>query len=157
MSEPIARRVRRPKDKAELLDRLTQQDSPFDTYRDVMLFAAALGWWRERRLPFDGSDEPIRWDTMIARNGAETLVNLLSLGDTDDLTVLSDQRFAERVVVFEEYANGGLEILGSLVSSSTKNITDIARELVMRASNPEGGQEKQPIDLAGIDLGFRAD
>lgn len=147
------RRIRRPKDKAELFDRLQQGDSPFTTMRDVLLFAAGLGWSRERRIPFDRTDEPIHWHTMTSRPGAEPLINMLALSQTDDVTILSEERFEERALMFEEYANGGLEVLRELVANSPKSVVDIVQQLVRQAADI-GTDNPDRIDLSEAELEF---
>ena len=147
------RRVRRPKDKSALLDRLIQADganlSPFDTYREVIVFCAALGWWRKRRVEFNKSDEPIRWEAMVTLRGTEALVNMLAISQTDDPTILSEGRFDDRIVIFEEYANGGLEILGELIDRTPQPLVDIIRDLVAQVEDIHPNI-KPPIDLTNI-------
>ncbi len=147
------RRVRRPKDKEELLDRLQQKDSPFSTLRDTLVFAAGVGWWRKRRAPFEKSGETIRWDALTARSGTEAFINMLALRHIDDVTVLSDERFDERIRVFEEYANGGLEVLGDLIDNSPKRVIDIVRDLVNRAGE-QAGEKANRIGISDVDLSF---
>ena len=60
------RRVRRPRQHRELLERLQQSDSAFRSYRDILLFAAGVGYSRQRREPFEGTDEAIRWDVLAS-------------------------------------------------------------------------------------------
>ena len=152
-STPGYRRVRRPKDKSNLLDRLTKSEdraiSPFDSYRDLIVFCAALGWWRKRRFSFDSSDEPIRWETMTSLPGAEMLVNMLAVSQTDDPTILLDDRFDDRIVIFEEYANGGLAILRELLDQSHKPAVDVIRDLVMQA-DIDAQTNIAPIDLTTV-------
>ena len=150
---PGYRRVRRSKDKSNLLDRLTKSEnratSPFDSYRDVIIFCAALGWWRKRRVSFDSSDEPIRWETMTSLPGAEMLVNMLAVSQTDDPTILLDERFDDRIVIFEEYANGGLEVLRESLDQSPKPAVDVLRDLVMQA-DIDAQTNIAPIDLTTV-------
>lgn len=145
------RRVRRPKDKAEIIDRLLQDDSPFTTYRDILIFAAGLGWHRQRRIAFEKTDEPIHWHTMTTRASAEPFINMLALSATEDVTVLSDERFEERILAFEEYANGGLEVLRSLLDQSPKSATEVIRTLVNQAT-AEQVDDEEGIDISGIPI-----
>jgi dnd system-associated protein 4 len=146
---PAIRRVRRPRDKDALLQQLTQE-GPFADYRDALTFAAALGWYEQRRVPFEASSEPIRWDTMINRRGTEALVNMLAAADDGDPEILGDDRFEDRLRVFEEYANGGLEFLAVALSSAPRSARDIILDLVQKAL-PAVEQEEAPelAELAG--------
>ena len=46
----VPRRLNRPKDKDDLLAQLVDQ-GPFQELRDVLVFAAAVGWHENRRVP----------------------------------------------------------------------------------------------------------
>jgi dnd system-associated protein 4 len=137
MATSTDRRVRRPSDKQDVLDELCD-DGPFEARRDVLVFAAALGFSRGRRVPFESSDEPIRWDTMSNRRGTEILVNMLSAATAaEDPQVLEDERFEERIQVFEEYANGGLEILKHELGRSVIDSSDFILKLVRDSLGPK--------------------
>ncbi len=113
-------RVRVAKDKAELVKSLVaspENNSPFQTYADVILFAAVLGAKHEQRLPLGEISKkepgPISSEIFIAR-GYDTVIKLIAIAATENINVISPDRadFEEqRIHIFEEYANGGLEIL----------------------------------------------
>ena len=115
-----ATRIKIAKDKAELVKSLITSEnnaSPFPTYADVMVFAAALGAKRKKRSPLGQTAKkdpgPINLDIFITR-GYDIAIKLLAIVDTKDAKILSshDKTTAEkRIQIFEEYANGGLEIL----------------------------------------------
>lgn len=109
------RDVRRPREMSDLLSELTDGGRPFPTMRDALVFAAALGWARGKRVPFENSAEPIRWGTMTNRYGTEDLVNMLATSATKDPEILAAGRESERLQIFEEYANGGLQVIEHLV------------------------------------------
>lgn len=124
-------RVRRPADKQELLNRLTsrEENGPFASYKDALVFAAALGYADSEREPFDRSSEPIDW-SIFSGFGDEALVNMLAIAEDEELELLSAERFDERVRWFEEYANAGLDILEKKLSSSTQEPLDVVLQLV---------------------------
>ena len=142
------RRVRRPKDKEELLSTLVS-DGPFSDLRDVLTFAAALGWHERRREPFEASGETIRWDTMVNRRGTEALIAMLAARETDDPNVLADERFDERLRVFEEYANGGLSVLEGRLAKTARSPQDEILELVNRVLR-ESEAPPDDLDLAEL-------
>jgi dnd system-associated protein 4 len=132
LPEAAARRVRRPREYDDLLAKLVEE-GPFEAMRDALVFAAAVGWWRQRRLPIQQAGEPIRWDVMTGRRGTEALVNLLAVAvHPADLTILSGERFGDRIAIFEEYAHGGLEIINELLRSP-KPPVEVFRDLVLEA------------------------
>lgn len=115
-----ANRVRVAKDKADLVKALTvgnDTTGPFQTFADAIAFAAALGAKRKRRVPLQeiSKKEPgaIAQDIFISR-GYDTLIKLLAIAESKDIKIISPADIdAEetRIQIFEEYANGGLEIL----------------------------------------------
>ena len=113
-------RIKIAKDKAELVQKLLEQKGStgmFSTYADVIAFAASLGMKHERRSPFtevsQNEPAPISLEIFISR-GYERLIKLIAVVTTQDIKVLTkgdDAIEAERVKIFEEYANGGLAYL----------------------------------------------
>jgi dnd system-associated protein 4 len=115
----MARRVRRPKDKEQLQNDLTGRNGPFETYKDLLVFAAALGFARHTREPLDhGTLEPIDWG--VFKGDDEALIQMLAVADTQSLEPLAETRFEEQIQIFEEYANGGLSIMQQHFASSTQ-------------------------------------
>src|SRR5438874_2284392 len=140
------RRLNRPKDKDDLLQQLTEH-GPFEEYRDVLVFAAALGWHEQRRIPLAAKSEPIRWEVATNRRGTEALVNMIAAVKSGDPEILAGDRFEERLTIFEEYANGGLEILRALLDTEPRPAVDVVLELVQRVSRAD--QARDVIDLSG--------
>lgn len=113
-------RIRVAKDKADLVKALTSSDGstgPFQTFADVIVFAAALGAKHKKRVPLGEISKrepsPIPQEQFIVR-GYDTIINLLAINETKDINILSfneSNNIEVRNCVFEEYANGGLEIL----------------------------------------------
>ncbi|WP_315791373.1 DNA phosphorothioation-associated protein 4 [Fischerella sp. JS2] len=113
-------RIRVAKDKAELVKALTSADGgtgPFQTFADVVIFAAALGAKHKKRVPLGEISKrepsPIPQEQFLVR-GYDTVINLIAIVETQDIKVLSfhdEKNNEKRNLLFEEYANGGLEIL----------------------------------------------
>lgn len=136
------KRVRRPRDKEPVIEALRNpKHGAFSEIRDVLVFAAALGYARDRRVPFEKTGEQIRWETAIHRRGTETLVALLAVATSDDKEVLEDSRFPEQIRAFEEFANGGLEILAGILNKSARSARDEVLELVQRELRPPTGDD----------------
>lgn len=114
-----ANRIRVAKDKADLVKSLVDLPSttgPFPTYADVMVFAASLGAKRKKRSPLGTiakEPSPIALEVFVSR-GYDRVLKLLAIAETQDTKILSPtDEIAEekRIHIFEEYANGGLDIL----------------------------------------------
>jgi dnd system-associated protein 4 len=120
-------RIRVAKDKADLVKALISSDGgygPFQTFADVIVFAAALGVKYKKRVPFDEVSKrepaPIRLE-VFAVSGYDVLIKLISITETQNIQILSpneEEYEKQRNEIFEEYANGGLEILGNELRGS---------------------------------------
>jgi dnd system-associated protein 4 len=113
----MAIRIGIDKDKADLVNALVNDNTgPFQTYADVLAFAAALGAKYKRRIPLENvakEPAPISSEVFISR-GYDLVIKLLAIAETKDPKILSPYEIAaeeERGIIFEEYANGGLEKL----------------------------------------------
>ena len=113
-------RIRVARDKAELVKSLVaaaDNNSPFQTYADAMLFAAVLGAKQHRRVPLGEISKkepgPISMEVFISR-GYDPVMKLIAIAATENINVISPDRAdfeQQRINIFEEYANGGLELL----------------------------------------------
>lgn len=149
----MPRRVRRPKDKETLLIRLTDRDQggPFQTFKDALVFAAAVGYAHNRREPFEHSSEPIDWG-VFSGFGDEALVNMIPIAQTSQLELLDPERFDERLTWFEEYANGGLAIIEQRLAASTQEPLDAILELVQSFRRAASTMEEPDWDMLASQL-----
>jgi len=147
-------RVRIAKDKAELVRGLLdikETTGPFQTYADIVAFAASLGAKSKKRVTLaDISTKepaPINVDVFISR-GYDWLIKLLAITTTNDPNILSvyDQEMErKRLIIFEEYANGGLEIL----RNELKGSADYTERILLMMSREKLGQN---LDQKEFDL-----
>jgi dnd system-associated protein 4 len=113
-------RIRIAKDKADLAQALTASKDttgPFQTYADVVVFAAALGVHGKKRVPLGTISKkepaPIGLEIFVSR-GYDLVLKLIAIAETKDTKIISPSDAVaqeKRIRIFEEYANGGLEIL----------------------------------------------
>ncbi len=113
-------RIKIAKDKAELVQKLLDTKGTtgvFATYADVIAFAATMGVRHRVRSPLNeispSEPAPISLEVFISR-GYDRLIKLIAVMETGDIKILSTEDAtveAQRVLIFEEYANGGLERL----------------------------------------------
>ncbi|GIH25831.1 hypothetical protein Aph01nite_41410 [Acrocarpospora phusangensis] len=122
MATFVEHRIRPPKDKENLIQQLsTDQEGPFQTRYQTLIFAAALGWARNRREPLDRPGEGIRYELFRRHTTIEAFIDSLGVLDAStDASIMSDERLAERIGVFEEYANGGLAIIQGELNAGTR-------------------------------------
>ena len=103
----------------DMVQRLTKEKlsgaerSLFPTIRELLCFAALLGYSEKRKIPLDSEHgvEDVSYQ-QFERGDAEDLIYLIALADTKDPEILKDGKEGRCAQIFEEYANGGLQILG---------------------------------------------
>lgn len=86
--------------------------SLFPTIRELLCFAALLGYSEKRRVPLDRSKgvEDVSYQ-QFERGDAEDLIYLIALAETHDPEILKDGEENRCAEIFEEYANGGLGLI----------------------------------------------
>jgi len=80
----------------------------FPTMRELVCFAAALGYETQRRLPVDGPTNEIDARIFERSETAMDLLYLIALSEEKKSDVLMPDREDYAVTIFEEYAAGGL-------------------------------------------------
>lgn len=118
------RRIYPPRELEDTLNQLVNpingEPAPFLTKQKAMMFAAALGFHRNRSEPFKSKAEGIRMD-IFQRPQDDYIIHLLAVAKVRDLGILAPDREDERITIFEEYAHGGLlEMQRYLSSPSAK-------------------------------------
>ncbi|MEH2192597.1 MAG: DNA phosphorothioation-associated protein 4 [Nostoc sp.] len=148
-------RIRVAKDKAELVKGLTSSDGgtgPFNTFADVIVFAAALGAKHKKRVPLGEISKrepsPIPQEQFIVR-GYNTVINLIAIAEIQDIKVLSLQEGnnnEKRNYIFEEYANGGLEIL----QAEIRGAVDYSERVLLMLSSErfQDNSQEEDFDLS---------
>ncbi|MEO1095389.1 MAG: DNA phosphorothioation-associated protein 4 [Cyanobacteria bacterium J06638_28] len=143
-------RIHVAEDKAELVRSLRASEvntGPFRTYADVVSFAAIVGFHHSRRASFDSHSrkEPDPVPQEQFRNA--NIIGLVALADSQDPAILRDDDESDRrrVEIFQEYVNGGLEILAAELSGTV----DYAEQLLLMLKvQKEMGQSDQEFDLS---------
>jgi len=109
--------VKRSKSFEQTLQKLGGKDAKmFATLREALTFCAILGYKERRRLPLASNvgTEDIAaaqyWD-----NEAVDMIFALALAESKDSDVLRPERERDCVQIYEEYANGGLELVQSWI------------------------------------------
>ncbi|NEO26225.1 MAG: DNA phosphorothioation-associated protein 4 [Kamptonema sp. SIO4C4] len=147
-----ASRVRVAKDKATFVRGLiaaADNTGPFQTYADAIAFAALVGVQWQKRLPIDiaakNEPSPIALDIFISR-GYDRLLKLLALVETQNPQILSSynpKNEGQWVQLFEEYANGGLEVL----QDELRGAVDYTERLLLLLSAKRDSEEQSPEEF----------
>lgn len=149
----VERRIRYARDKGDVIKRLVVGEGstgPFRLIADVLVFAAAFGLERNKRVPLGETlGEPIRQE-IFDRQGYDTFMNLLAVHTENDPTVLSnaDESVDRRARIFEEYANGGLEEIQVELRGAVDCLESVL--LVISARRRPSAEAMQPFDLAKL-------
>lgn len=134
-----------------------QTDAKFPTYRDILLFAAAVGFRQERRVSFTSSSgDAIRYEVLTAPGFSDTLINMMAANVVaDDPEIMDVARTEERIKIFEEYVNGGLEYIQEQVNVSRQPAALVVINLVTEAFANDGGAKPVSVDelLGGVTWG----
>jgi dnd system-associated protein 4 len=135
-----------------------QLEGKFPTFRDILLLAGAIGYRYERRVAFsNASGDPIRYDpTMTQPMFSDTLISMIAANVvSNDAEIMDDARLEERVKIFEEYANGGLELIQEQVNVRHKPANLVVIDLVTEAFANDGGAKPASLDdlMSGVTWG----
>lgn len=117
----------------------------FETMKDVMMLAIMLGFKNQSRIPVtkyggDAIKEHIFKDDMA-------FLDIIAVLSTNDIKILLDENKEEKYKLFEEYAEGGMNILVSEIFSGQYTTSDRILEFV-KTYAPEVSSEKK--DLSGL-------
>jgi len=124
-------RIKVAKDKAKLVKTLKSGNDTiglFQSYADVLIFAASIGIEKQLRKPITEYSEeidPIRKDIFYGK-GYDQTINLIALIDNNNTILLASDSDSEekRIKIFEEYANAGLELLQEKILAGSTNYTE---------------------------------
>lgn len=86
----------------------TNGKSVFSYNKDLMVFAAMVGYSHGSRKPISGDGISIILET-YASDQKDAFIYLIALMTVKEGTILKDERLPEAIKIFEEYCNAGLE------------------------------------------------
>ena len=113
-----AYRVRRPKEYDDLLNLLRDKEQGiFATLKSALVFAAAVGFREKLRVPFSETGEPIAL-SLFSEHQDQPFIFSLALTEYNDVSYLREEKFLEAMLVFEEYAAGGLSHLHGILDTA---------------------------------------
>jgi dnd system-associated protein 4 len=77
--------------------------------RELMCFAAVLGFDRERKRPLDAVTMDIDGRTFENHQQSIDMIYLIALADAKDAEIVREDREENYLSIFEQYAEGGFE------------------------------------------------
>ncbi|WP_374576324.1 DNA phosphorothioation-associated protein 4 [Phenylobacterium sp.] len=141
----------------ELVQRLSMQNIPgsdrklFPTIRELLCFAALLGFSEQRRVPLDRSQgvEDISYQQFEREPAAEDLLWTIAVAETGDVEVLREGEEIRCAQIFEEYANGGLGLIKDFMLRNGGEYPDRALMALLKERKYLQPAQAEP-DLAAI-------
>ena len=124
----------------------------FPTIRELLCFAALLGFSEGRRVPLDRAQgiEDISYQ-QFERGDAENLIYLIALASEQDTDVLREGNEGQCAEIFEEYANGGLAIIKDSLLRAGGEYPDRALMGLLKEKGYLSAVQAEP-DLSAIDF-----
>ena len=113
----------------------------FETRKDLLLFAAAVGVTHSKKIELMKSSniEPVKISVFRGEFDID-LINLITLYETKNPLLLDSSHQDDRHKLFEEYANGGLELIFNLVYNKPgdweDHFIDMILSLNKESTNP---------------------
>lgn len=107
--------VKRSRKYEETLQQLGGKDAMFPTLREALTFCAVLGYKERRRLPLDTSGTEDIAGAQYMNNEAVDVLFALALAEKKQSDILREDQEKECVQIYEEYANGGLDLVASWI------------------------------------------
>lgn len=149
--------INRSKLHEDLVQRLSMQNIPgsdrklFPTIRELLCFAALLGFSEQRRVPLDRSAgvEDISYQQFERDPAAEDLLWTIAVAETQDSEVLREGEEARCAEIFEEYANGGLALIKDFLLRNGGEYPDRALMALLKERKYLQPSHAEP-DLAAI-------
>lgn len=114
----------------------------FETYKDLLLFAAVVGRNKGSRIPYSKSNiDPVRLSYFRGDYDLDTL-NCIALSETSDPQIMSQSQEENRVKIIEEYMNGGLAIIKNHIYDKPGNWEEHIIDLIITEQN----EKTNPLD-----------
>ena len=117
--------VKRERKYEEIIARLNSGErNIFQYIKDIMVFAAMIGYSEDKRTPVSGDTVDIILDT-YASDQKDGFIYLLALMDSKEGTSLKDSNLHSSVKVFEEYCNTGLNVIKEWLDDNPGDISGV--------------------------------
>ncbi len=143
----------------DLVQKLAMQIIPgtdrklFPTIRELLCFAALLGFSEKRRVPLDRSQgvEDISYQQFEREASALDLIYTIALAETQDTEILKEDQERRCADIFEEYANGGLGLIKDFLLRNGGEYPDRALMALLKEKGYLTDPQPEP-DLTAINF-----
>jgi len=140
------RRFHRDRDKQPVIDALIADGKgPFSQIWRIMIFASALGFRIQSRVPLKEAESNVAIPPSVFANNCSSWPGyafLINLVDTSNPNIFNNDDAADerRIRTLEEYANGGLEYMRDNLDSQNYSLDSVCRliaQLLKNEPNPD--------------------
>ena len=144
------RSIRRSKKFEEMVQvlasRKSDSSSVFGTIKQLMIFAAMLGFSKQRRTPLSSEYgyEDIMYETFTT-DDSHDYIFLVAVAHIGDASILAEDNDEEIVTIFEEYANGGFEIISDWMFQN-KDL-NVGYKAIASGLLDEGFMDGSPVSM----------
>ncbi|WP_332898917.1 hypothetical protein [Haladaptatus sp. CMSO5] len=111
-------------DRPAIYERLVSEYGVFDSYVDMFVFAAAIGFRYGRKQSNEGGDKEMLWANIRYTEMYQTIASSIAYQETGNLDILSDEQ--RQLEIMGEYAAGGIELLANKFDGSGDPTVEIA-------------------------------
>lgn len=154
------RNVRRNSEHDRIVRQLAETQHPgigrpiFPTIRDLLCFAAVLGFHFARRTPLGTQVTELDSRTIINHQPTFDTVCLVALAGAKKAEILREDNENDMIAIFEEFANGGFEIISQWLGEKPDDLQGDAALLVGLRKNGFLDVGETSIDNASGDVSF---
>ncbi len=151
-------------DKRWIVDKLKKtaenQDGFFESNKDIFVFAASIGFNHELQRALvntKGGEIPLHIFTKENKDYIDTIAIASTLDVNDDekgnvelLSWENEQAVDEKLSIFQQYANGGLEIIDNELFQNNTTVYDNLLQLIYSESDSGNNEASKIGNLEGL-------
>lgn len=136
--------VRVTYEKTAIYEKLVDEHGVFNSYTDFFVFAAALGYNKQRRKSDAGGDSEMLWMNVSNTDLYRSVAQAIAYQETGDTDVLSDLK--RQLEILQKYAAGGAEIMAERFGDDDPT-EDVVRFLVEEGAPVDGDPDSGLADV----------
>ncbi len=118
----------------------------FGTIRELMCFAAFLGFHCDRREKIEGPTLAVPEEVFAKNEDALESVRMIALAKWEDQEIFGEDKIDDMVTIFEEYAHGGMKII-------QRFLVDLPTDVLGADAIIEGLRKENLLDRPGNGCG----
>ncbi|BAF70783.1 DNA phosphorothioation-associated protein 4 [Nitratiruptor sp. SB155-2] len=146
-------RIFADQDKRYLFEKLCldKKENIFNSNKDLILFAAALGYKHNQKFPLKKRDTEIPLAVFQRDKKDFYFIDIIALGDLEDISILdwdNGDIVDKKLGIFEEYANAGLVIIEHKLFRESGDVYDNLLQLIYKEINEK--EEDEEFNLSDL-------